>query len=416
MKRVFLLAAIALVTINLFAQDVKTAKKLLAAQDFAKAKEAIDQALATDKGAKDWEAWYIKAKIYGGLAGNEATKNLVPDARLVALEAVKKALEVNSSLATLSLAQETYKPVFSLYEGYYGDGANYFNSEKYEEAYNSYKNANAVGEFINKNGWALSALDTGLVFMVGASANNAKKLEEAAVYYAKLADAEVASKDYAVAYRFLAYYYYADKKDDALFNKYLALGKKVFPKERYFDDLEIEYLEKKGDKAAVLAKYEDIMTKNPDDFDIHFNYGVTLFNMLFNADEKPNNMSDLIQKMEKAFIRCTELKPDDVDSYIELGKSHYNQAVELKAQEDAIKGKTPADLTAKKELHAKAEKKINDAIPYFEKGFSLLEPMPDKKPAQKAKTKSTAQLLRDCYYFINNNEKAKMYDEKVGKL
>jgi tetratricopeptide (TPR) repeat protein len=415
MKRLMLLAVLVLGVISINAQDVKTAKKLLDAKDFAKAKDAIDQALATDKGAKDWEAWYVKAKIYSGLAANEATKTLVSDARLAALDAVKKALEVNNGLTTLALAQESYKPVFSLYEGYYGEGAASFNAEKYEDAFNSYKNANVVGEYINKNGWALTALDTGLVFMIGASANNARKLDDAAVYYAKLVDAQVPNKDYLIAYRFVAYYY-SEKKDEAAFNKYLAMGKKMFPDEKYFDDLEIDYLDKKGDKNAVLAKYEEIMAKNTNDFDTHFNFGVTIFNMVYNADTKPANAAALTEKMEKAFVRCTEIRPDEVDSYIELGKSHYNQAVEFKAQEDAVKGKTPADITNKKDLHTKAEKKINDAIPYFEKGFAILEPIPDKKPGQKAKTKSTAQLLRDCYNFINKTDKAKMYDDKVGKM
>ena len=415
MKRLFLLAVFAVGAFNAEAQDTKTAKKHFEAKDFAKAKDAIDQALATYKGPKDWEAWFLKGKIYGGLAANETTKSLVPDARMQALDAIKKALEINNGLTTLSLAQDAYKPVFSLYEGYYGDGANFFNAEKYEDAFNSYKNANTVGEYINKNGWALSALDTSLVFMVGASANNAKKLDDAATYYAKLADAGVANKDYAVAYRFLAYYY-ADKKDEAAFQKYVQLGKKVFPGDRYFTDVELEYLEKKGDNKAVIGKYEEIMANNPGDFESHFNYGVMLFNLVYNSDEKLDNKTDLIQKLEKAFTKCTELKPEEVDSWIELGKSHYNQAVEFKAQEDAVKGKTPADLTNKKDLHTKAEKKINDAIPFFEKAFAILEPIPDKKPGQKAKTKSTAQLLRDCYNFINKTDKAKVYDEKVGKM
>ena len=407
-------------SLNLFAQDVKTAKKFLDAKDFVKAKEAIDQVFATDKGAKDWEANFIKGKIYGSLAANEATKSLVPDARMQAFDAIKKSLELNNPLAMLMLTQEGYKPIFSLYEGYYGEGAAFFNAEKYEDAFNSYKNANMVGQYIHSNGWALSALDTSLVFMTGASANNAKKMDDAVIYYSKLVDANVPVKEYIPAYKFIIYYY-NEKGDDANFHKYLDIGKKVFPTEKYFDEVEIEYLEKKGDKDAVLKKYEEILAKDPSDYDNTFYYGATLFNMVYRDDAKVNNREELIAKIEKAFTKCIELKPGEADPNLELGKSHYNQAVEFKEKADAIKPKpgkalTPEEQTTKKDLQAKAEKKINDAVPFLEKAFTIMDAVPDKKMGAKSKEKSVALLLRDSYNFINKPDKAKVYEAAIDKL
>lgn len=420
MKRIILLAILAVGSFNLFAQDVKTAKKFLDAKDFAKAKDAIDQTLAADKGAKDWEAWFVKAKVYGGLAANEATKSLVPDARMIALEAIKKALEINNPLATLVLTQEGYKPIFSLYEGYYGEGAAFFNAEKYEDAFNSYKNANTIGQYINKNGWALSALDTSLVFMTGASANNAKKLDEAVFYYSKLVDAHISSADYLPAYKFVIYYY-NDKKDDEAFHKYLELGKKVYPSEKYFDEVEIEYLDKKGDKDAVIKKYEEMLAKDPADYENTFYYGATLFNMIYRDDAKIDNKAELIGKLEKAFTKCIELKPEEVEPYLELGKSHYNQAVEFKDKADLIKPKpgkalTPDEQAAKKSIQAQAEKKLNDAIPFLEKAFTIMDAVADKKAGQKAKLRSVAILLRDSYNFINKPDKSKIYDAALDRL
>lgn len=420
MKRLFLLAMLAVGAFNLQAQDTKAVKKLIDAKDFAKAKDAVDQLLASDKGSKDWEAWFLKAKIYGGLAANEATKSLVPDARMQAFDAIKKALEINNGLATLSLAQDSYKPVFSLYEGYYGDGANFFNAEKYEDAFNSYKNAGIIGQYINQNGWALTALDTGLVFMTGASANNAKKLDDAAVYYAKLADANVGNKEYLPAYKFLIYYY-NEKKDDAAFKKYLDIGKKVFPGEKYFDEAELEYLDKTGDKAALLKKYEDILARDPSDYENTFYYGATIFNMVYRDEAKLDNKAELIDKMEKAFTKCSQLKPGEADPYIEMGKSYYNQAVEFKDKADAIKGKpgkplTAEELAARKDLQANAEKKLNQAIPLLEKAFGIMDAVADKKTGLKAKERSIAILLRDSYSFINKADKSKYYEDMLDKL
>lgn len=421
MKRIILLTVFAIGALQVFAQDVKTAKKYLEAKDFTKAKDAIDQAITSDKGAKDWETWFTKAKIYGALAANEATKSLVPDARMQAFEAIKKAFELNNPLATFALAQEGYKPVFNLYEGYYGEGATNFNAEKYEDAFDSYKKANVIGEYINKNGWALSALDTGLVFMIGASANNAKKMEDALTYYTKLVDAKVTNPDYLPAYKFVVYYY-KDKKDDASFNKYLPVAKSIFPNEKYFDDVELEYLDEKGDKDALLKKYEEVLAKNPNDYENNFYYGATLFNMIYRDDAQLTNRDELIGKMEKAFQKCIELKPEEMDGYLELGKSHYNLAVEFKDKADAIKPATAgkplaADQQAtKKDLQAKAEKKINDALPYLEKAYGIMDAIPDKKAGQKAKQRSIAVLLRDSYNFINKIDKANFYEKAIDQL
>lgn len=420
MKRLFLLVIAAITAFGVQGQDVKSIKKLVDAKDFVKAKEAVDQFLASEKGAKDLEALILKAKIYNTLATQDATKSLVPDGRMQAFEAIKKAMEVNNTLTTFMLAQEKYTPIFSLYEGYYGEGANYFNAEKFEDALNSYKNANEVGQYINKNGWALSALDTTLVFMIGASANNAKKLDDAATYYAKLADAHVANKDYASAYKFLIYYY-NEKKDDEAFHKYLDLGRKAYPNDKYFDEAEIEYLEKKGDKAAVLKKYEDMLAKDPNDYENTFYYGVSIFNMLYRGDEKIDNRDELIGKLEKAFIKCIQLKPGESEAYLELGKSHYNQAVDFKDKADQIKppaGKalTPDQQKTKNEIKANAEKKINDAIPYLEKAYNIMDAIADKKTGQKAKERSVAILLRDAYNFINKADKAKFYEDALDKL
>lgn len=420
MKRLFLLLIAAIAAFGVQAQDTKAIKKLVEAKDFVKAKDAVDQFLATEKGSKDLEALFLKAKIYTTLASEEATKSLVPDGRMQAFEAIKKAFETNNSIATFMIAQEKYKPIFNLYEGYYGEGANYFNAEKYEDAFNSYKNANIIGQYINQNGWALSALDTGLVFMIGASANNAKKLDDAAVYYAKLADAHVNAKDYLTAYKFLIYYY-SEKKDDAGFTKYLEAGKKAYPNEKYFDEAEIENLEKKGDKAGALKKYEEIIAKDPNDYENTFYYGVAIFNMLYKDDAKLDNKEELLGKLEKAFIKCTQLKPEESEAYLELGKSHYNQAVDFKEKADQIKppaGKalTPDQQKTKNEIKANAEKKINDAIPYLEKAFNIMDAIPDKKTGQKAKQRSVAILLRDAYNFINKADKAKVYEDALDKL
>ena len=87
-------------------QTVKKTKEFITASDWMKAKDAIEQTFANPKLKKEEqaEAWYLKAKIYSAFATTATLKASAPaDARNIALESVKKAIELDKNQAQVVL-------------------------------------------------------------------------------------------------------------------------------------------------------------------------------------------------------------------------------------------------------------------------------------------------------------------------
>src|SRR5688500_1539279 len=113
------------------AQDIKAIKKTVDKSDWATARTQIDAFLT--KNPDNPEGLWYKAKIYSTIAGNEALRNTVPDARKIAFEAFQKAIatgEKNQEFMKLMVfeSQNIYKPVIDLYTGYFDEAARKFNS------------------------------------------------------------------------------------------------------------------------------------------------------------------------------------------------------------------------------------------------------------------------------------------------
>ncbi|MFM1794523.1 MAG: hypothetical protein RL642_908, partial [Bacteroidota bacterium] len=224
MRRILftLLAVVGFMSAN--AQNLNKVKDALAANKYAEAKSMVETFLASPKNQKNAELIYLKGKVLSAIAANPKERATMPEARLQALDAFKKALELDSNQSKLFLTIDNYQPVFSLYASGFEEAAGYYNEEKYEDALSTFKSTGVIGDYIFNQGWGLYKLDTTLVYYMGLSAINAKKEEEAIGYFSKLADANVGgTSDMSTPYRYLAKHYY-DKKDDAKMNKYIDAG------------------------------------------------------------------------------------------------------------------------------------------------------------------------------------------------
>jgi hypothetical protein len=234
-------------------------------------------------------------------------------------------------------------------------------------------------------------------------------------YFKKLADAKVTGQGFDLPYRWMVYYY-SDKKDWDNAQKYAALGKTFYPKESYFDDVALQMLKDQGKTDELVKKYEEVIANDPSNYEHQYNYGNTLFSMVYGVDKskEPADEANLITKLEAAFTKCTEIDSTRPEAFLALGKSHFNQAVTLNDSLKLIKGKTPADEANKKTIQALAETQIKSAIAPLEKVFAFYDGKGDLKSADKSNYKTSINLLGDCYRYIDNKDKAKFYDDKYS--
>ncbi|MGN6491619.1 MAG: tetratricopeptide repeat protein [Agriterribacter sp.] len=417
MKKIILTTLIASFTLSLFAQNLNKVKDMLKNNELDKAKAGIDQLLTNPKQQKNAEVWFTKAKIYGAIATNDQFKTLVPDGRADAFEAIKKAVELDKNETTTFLTLDNYKPVYDLYGGYFDQAAAQYNAEKYEDALSNFKKSSAVGEYIFSQGWGLAKLDTTLVYYSALAAMNAKKEDEAATAFQKLADAKIGTKpEHVTIYRFLAKYY-LDKKDIPNMQKYIKQGVELYPKDDYLPLVEFDYLRNQGDKKAIYAKYEELIKSNPENFDMIVDYANELFNETHVSDvkDRPADYNDRIVKIEGLYKQALALKPDALEANLNLAKHYFNQALFLEEDANKIKSTKPEDVKKKDEMKAQVVALCDKAIPPFEVVFNALDSKETLKLSEKSEYKSACNNLAYCYDRKKDKAKSDFYQKKYDE-
>lgn len=414
MKKIMLIALMAGWTLGLSAQNLNKVKNMLKENELDKAKQGIDALLNDAKNQKNAEVWYTKAKIYGAIAASDQFKTLVADGRKDAFDAIKKAQELDKTKATMFLTVDSYKPIYDLYASYFDGAASQYNAEKYEDALENFKKSGEIGSYIFEQGWGLYKLDTTLVYYSALAAMNAKKDNDAVALFQQLADAKVGGKpEYVTTYRYLAKYY-LDKKDFANMQKFVDIGRELYPKDEYLPLVEFDYLRGQGDKKAIYAKYEELIAANPEGFDMILDYANELFNETHVSDvkDRPADYAERIQKIEELYKKALSIKPDALEVNLNLAKHYFNQALFIEEDANKIKGKTPDDIKKKEELKAQVVALCDKAIPPFEIVFNEYENKGKLKLSEKSEYKSACNNLAYCYDRKGNKAKSEFYQKK----
>ncbi|MBX2922237.1 MAG: hypothetical protein KF746_08605 [Chitinophagaceae bacterium] len=417
MKKAILTTLVAGFALSLSAQNLNKVKDMLKNNELDKAKDGIEQLLTNPKQQKNAEVWFTKAKIYGAIAASDQFKTLVPDGRVDAFEAIKKAVEIDKNQTTTYLTLDNYKPVYDLYSGYFDLGAAQFNTEKYADALESFQKAGTVSKYIFSQGWGLSELDTLATYYTALAAMNAKNDDAALAAFQKLANANIAAApEHVTIYRYLAKYY-LDKKDIPNMQKYIKQGTGFYPKDDYLPLVEFDYLRNQGDKKAIYAKYEELIKSNPENFEMIVDYANELFNETHVSDvkDRPADYNERIEKIEGLYKQALALKPDALEANLNLAKHYFNQALFIEEDANKIKGAKPEDVKKKDELKAQVVALCDKAIPPFEIVFNTLDQKDKLKLAEKSEYKSACNNLAYCYDRKKDKAKSDFYQKKYDE-
>ena len=409
------MAATGLMTVS--GQNLNKIKESIAANKLTEAKTAIETFLNNPKYQKNPELYYLKGKVFSAISMNATERATMPEARMLALDAFKKALEIDKNQSTLYLTVDNYKPVFDLYSSGFEEGAAFYNASKFEEALGTFKNTGVIGDYIFAQGWGLYKLDTTLTYYMGLSALNAKKEDQAISYFAKLADANVGgNSDMATPYRYLAKFYF-DKKDDANMNKYIDAGLKIFPKDDYLPLLAIDNARDKNDMAFLLKKFEQLLAINPESFDLTFDYASELFGEthVSEASKRPADYTERCSKIEGLYNKALALKADSYETMLSLGKHFYNQMLFIEEDSYKVKGTTPEAVKKKADYAALINEMVDKTIPQLEKVFTHYDPQGKLKVGERSNFKSACSLLNYCYDKKKDKTKAEFYQKKYDE-
>lgn len=419
MRRLVLTGFLAFVGMGLFAQSLDKANDLLKANKLADAKTEIDKVLSVEKNQKIADAWYAKLKIYNAIAEGPLAGQY-PGARDTAFLALQKYCDLDEKRIRLQL--DGFKPINEIYQGYFGAGANDYNSQKYDSALYNFKGALAASAFMNAKGWTNMKIDTTSTLYAGISAEKAGKRDTAANYYSKIADAHIDTinkSNMIEIYKWLVDYYHT-KKDDANTQKYLAIGESIYPTDLFWPSTELDIARENGNKDSLFALYDRITNKFSKNYLFFFNYGLELYQYASDTSSghKPANSDAMTAKAEVELHKCLDLQPDYPQAALVLGQIAYNAGVDLNQQAKKVVGKTPDAAKQRGDLRAAANKKFDEAIPYFEKVDQDLGSKGKLKQEEKSALKDAYDLLITIYENKGpaGKDKADAYTNKFNNV
>ena len=399
MRRLVLTGFLAFAGMGLFAQNLDKANDFLKAGKLPDAKSEIDKVLAVEKNQKNGDAWYAKLKIYNAIAAGPLSGQY-PGARDTAFLALKKYVETDNN-KLLRLQIDGYKPINEIYQGYFGAGANDYNSQKYDSAFYNFKGALAASSYMNSKGWTNMKIDTTSTLYAGISAEKSGKKDSAATYYSKIADAHIDTinrNSMIDIYKWLVDYYHT-QKDAANTAKYLATGETMFPNDLFWPSEELDIARESGNKDTLFAAYNRVVTNFPKNYLFFFNYGLEEYQVASDTSsgKRPASADDLTAKAQVNLQKSLDLQPDYPQAALVLGQIAYNAGVDLNTQAKKVVGKTPDAAKQRGDLRAAAGKKFDEAIPFFEKVDQDLGSKGKLKQEEKSALKDAYDLLITIY-------------------
>ncbi len=328
MKKMYLLLVMMVSSMAGFSQSLDDIADMMAKKDFAGAKAAIDKYLSDEKNAAKAEAWYYKGRVYNSYSYEKST----PESEMFGLK---------------TAAFEAFKKNQAMEVGEYILGKKY----TYPQA-------------------TIYTLDTALVLNTAISATQAKKDDESIAYYRKLTDANVSGEGYKEVYEYLVEYYNKKGNKEEL-DQILAKAKRFYPTNNYWNQVELDNIAAKGDKDVLLAKYEEMLSADPENFALNYNYAVELYNKNYGSDDK--KADEASREKLTAVLKKAIAIDKGIDATVLMANHTYNMASDAVSAASMVKGTKPEDVKKKNELKAISNKKMDDCIVYSDQVVKFYE-------------------------------------------
>ena len=409
MKKLFLAGSLAIFSAAcLSAQDLDAIKTQLMLRQYKAAKPAVDKAIANEKTAKKPETWIMKSAIYMGIAGDSSTpKDQVPGLLQEVKTSLAKYKELDPTYAILAKESSYSVGPFGLYSLAFKEGVEGFNGKTYEKSFSNFKDAVELSDFLIQTKLVTIKMDTTSILYAGASAQNLKDDANAVKYFSRLADANVAGKDFEFLYQYLSSYYMG-QKDDANFNKYVNLGKTLYPESKYFPAVIEEYANSKDEYYVNMRKGDEAFLKlyPKDDKDIPTGDVTEVETALVNGYSKAAEA-----KAEKAGLAYTNIANHFVNKGVAITKKTGAIGDEIKALNRSAKpdktGKippVPKELIAKREaLYKEYDGYTDQAIVFYEKAANAFSKQATLENIEKQSYKNAVSYLIDLNAEKKNN-------------
>lgn len=414
-KSIVLTLLTAFITVGLMAQSIDEIRDMAGKNQWDKAKAGIDKYLSNEKNNKKGDGWYMKAVIYNSIARDPKLDSTVADPRMDAFNAYKKYLELDKDAFEGKMNQ--HSTLFDVSFGYLTRASEEFNTKKFLDALNTFRSAEVVQDYIYSKGFSYGsfsfpAFDTQLYVNIAASAINAKKEDIAVQYYSKIADKKIVSKGYDEIYRYIVDFY--DKKGDiANRDKYVAIGKELYPADEFW--CQVGLAEVWDDKKKLFIKYEELIKGGCNNYVNNYNYAVEMYNYSFAQEKRPDDFAAVEAKIPLVLKKAIELN-STVEANMLMARYHFGHINDLLDQFNAVKGAKPEDVKKRKDISALLDKRYDEVLPYAMTVYNILDGKATLKPGEKGTFKIVCSMLVEYWERKNDKVKMKEYQDKMKSI
>jgi tetratricopeptide (TPR) repeat protein len=378
MKRIVVVLALMLVSLNVLAQNVNKASRLLSRGKVADAKEIVDEAIVSEETKNDEKTWYTRGEVYEQIAKSEEAevKNLAQNPMDIAIEAFHKTIEIAGTESKYGfMADQKIVTYF----------AKPFNKAIEEYQANNYKKAAELFEEASE----VKPGDTAAHLYAATAANMGEMYDMALKHYRELIGSEYTEQNQ--VYKNIIYILRAVKEDNDKALEVIREAKAAYPDDMDFAKQEINVLiiTDRIDEARDQLTAE--IAKNPQDADLYSNRA-----MLYGELGE-------YEKAKADYKKSLELQPNDYANNYYLGVLYYNQGAEYTQQANAMDLKEYQKKGAA--VEEKAKEQFKSAMPYMEKALEV-----------KPEDKNALEALKTIYGRLKMYDKAEAMDQKMQEL
>lgn len=241
------------------AQDDGLIQTLVSVRKFEEAKKEVEKQLSNPKlKEKDKPVFLLwKIEVLSEIFQNNELYLKYPDADQQIQSALEQYIKMDPTLKIMK-EQQFVGGVSNYYIHSFNYAKESFNNKDWANAFKFFSTAEKIGTFLNDNGLTANkiVIDTVTVLYTAYAAQNGNMLNEAAVYYKRLADLKIGGADYEDIYKFLLTYYSETNKDANAFAKYLAIAKEVYPEDMsMWTQYEMSILTLQATLDQIIEKY-----------------------------------------------------------------------------------------------------------------------------------------------------------------
>ncbi len=415
MKKITFASMMLLLAFMVQAQSYDEIKQNVLLGQYKKAKESLDKRMTNAKFAGKPEAYILKATVYSRMAADSAVQGTPEAATLRAEsdEAFKKYREMDPKMDLLK--DPVYKDApINIYSNLFNLGYKSYEAKKWAEAFDIFKKVEEYSTILSDLKILNSSLDTNAVVLAAVTAESSDQKDEAAKYYARLADAKLGGPNYESVYRFLVTYNFT-KKDMAAFEKYKAIGKELYPESEFFTYDKTDFaVGLESNFNAKLKSLEEVLAKDPANYKANLSLGQLIYDTLNSKAEnavQPANADELEKRMVSAFTAAAEAKGDEQLPYLVIGdyfvmlKAEAVKKTDKKYGEYLEAGREPYEKAAaifakKTNLSGSDKQQYKKAAGFLEDIYNYKKEQAKGKPAEIAKYAAEAKKWGDLYLTI----------------